>query len=227
MQSSGHRDEQQGHGHTGRRQTDAVTGVSPRVAKHVLEHHGLQPQEYRQHVRGRDVASGPQPVPSQVFRTRLAAWKQELNDGAFAESVCNCCAQSCSLKYLQRVEIPGRSAEIPPVWLGWSPEQWTFFRETWYDQIHQVFDVEQALQKQFQADERVREAEAAALLHGDGASVSGGEDAERMLAVRQAFAHRVRNWRDFTREALRADGVPAPSDPTARWMINHPLIIPI
>ena len=45
-----------------RRQANIVTGVSPRVAKHVLKHHGMQPQEYRRHVRGRDVAVGPQRV---------------------------------------------------------------------------------------------------------------------------------------------------------------------
>ena len=219
LHSNGQHHEQHGHGQTRPRQRNVVTGVSPRVAKHVLEHHGLQPQEYRQHVRGRDMASGPQRVTAQVVRSRLAAWKQELNDEAFAEIVCNCCAQSCSRKSVQRVEFPCRAAEIPPVWLGWSPEQWEWFRDSWYDQIHAVFDVEQALQKQFHADERVREAEAAVLLYGEGASASNGENPERTLVVREAFANRVRNWRDFTRDALRADGVPAPSDPSARWML--------
>ena len=149
-------------GHRPRRQVRIVTGVSP--AKHVLKQHGLHPQKYRRHVRCRDVAVGPQRVTAQIVRTRLTAWKKALNDEAFAEDVCSCCAQSRSRKDLEKVVFPCRNAATPPAWLRWSDEQWQVRREAWYDQIHEVFDVEQALQKQFQDDERVREAEAALLM---------------------------------------------------------------
>ena len=42
-------------------------------------------------------------------------------------------------------------------------EQWNFRRASWYAKIHAILDVEGVLQTQFEADERVREAEAALL----------------------------------------------------------------
>ena len=93
----------------------AVTGVDPRVAKHAREVHGFcTAQEYRRHVLGRAMASGPQPVTSQVLRTRLTAWKQSLTDAAFAQGVCACCARKRMQTDLLDVTFPPPTSAVPP-----------------------------------------------------------------------------------------------------------------
>ena len=68
-----------------------VTGVDPRVIKHAMEVHGFSDaQEHRTYVLGKVIAEGPQPIPAQVLRTRLDAWKKTLSDKAFTLGVCAC-----------------------------------------------------------------------------------------------------------------------------------------
>ena len=53
----------------------------------------------------------------------------------------------------------------------------------WYDQIQELFDVVRSLQKQFQADDRVREAEAAVFFQKEVTGVIAEKDALRLLLV--------------------------------------------
>ena len=101
-------------------------------------------------------------------------------------------------------------------------DHWDLFGETWYGQLHDIFDVAQVLQRQFKADDRVREAEAEGLVATPLAGNDGDDDASRRYVLHELFAKRVRAWRETTLEALRSDAVPAPSDPAARW---NPLFI--
>ena len=204
------------------RQTKRInTGVDPRVEQHVIDAHGFKDaQEYRRHVFGREMATGLQPVTAQVVRTRLTAWKQGLTDEAFAEGVCSCCAQTCLRKTIVSAVFPPKASATPPPWLGWSAEQWEMRSEIWYDKISALFDTERVLQKQFHADDRVRDADAELLRVRETCKADGG-DASRLVAISEAFAHRVRGWRKYTQEDLRRDGVPSPSDASKIWLLFH------
>ena len=80
-----------------------------------------------------------------------------------------------------------------------------------YDKIDALLKIERVLQDQFHADDRVRDAEMAVLQMRESCLHD-----HRNVAVAEAFAQRVRKWRDYMREALREDGVPAPDDPSQR-----------
>ena len=86
--------------------------------------------------------------------------------------------------------------------------------ESWYDKLDGLLNIERVLEEQFHADDRVREAEMAALQTREASPLD-----ERSVAVAEAFAQRVRNWRKYLREALREDGVPAPDDPSKTWLL--------
>ena len=66
--------------------------VAPgRLAEHLLtsEHHpGLTESQYRRLVLRQTLSEWPQTIPSQVLRTRLAAFKQELCDANYLEKPC-------------------------------------------------------------------------------------------------------------------------------------------
>ena len=57
------------------------------------------------------------------------------------------------------VVFPPKSAATPPEWLKWSLEQWRERRDVWYDQLNKLLEAERVLQRQFSADDRVRNAE--------------------------------------------------------------------
>ena len=104
------------------------------------------------------------------------------------------------------VVFPPKSAATPPEWLRWSLEQWRERREVWYDKLHELLDAERVLQRQFSADDRVRNAElVASQVHESLTDTSVETNDARNLAKKAAFAHRVRKWREFTRESLRED----------------------
>ena len=86
--------------------------------------------------------------------------------------------------------------------------------ESWYDKLDGLFNIERVLEDQFHADDRVRDAEMAALQTREASPLD-----ERSVSVAEAFAQRVRNWREYMREALREDGVPAPDDPSQTWLL--------
>ena len=114
-------------------------------------------------VLGRTLAEWPQPVSAQVMRTRLTAYKQLLTEENFAQGVCACCARAKRLCRLTPACFPPPDASIAPSWLQWSAEAWERFGAAWHKQVDVVLSAEQYLQTYFQADERVRCAEAAVM----------------------------------------------------------------
>ena len=90
-------------------------------------------------------------------------------------------------KELVSVVFPPKDAPSPPPWLGWSLEQWSLRRESWYDKIHAILDVERVLQKQVLADDRAREAEATVLRAQVAKNVDQKVSA-RVVAVRAMLA---------------------------------------
>jgi hypothetical protein len=191
------------------------------VEHHVIHAHGFKTaQDYRQHIFGREVLAGPQCVSAQIVRTRLLSWKRALRDEVFLEGVCSCCAQSYSVKHLVSCRFPVRNADNVPTWLGWSADVWKMQRESWYDKVNELLNVERLLQLQFHADDRVREAELSVIRAQEVADANAHADAStKELILKQAFAQRVRQWRDLTRQALRDDGVVAPNAASTWWVL--------
>ena len=72
---------------------------------HLREHHpGYTHASYRRVVLRQTLSEWPQSVPSQVLRTRLAAFKDELCDANFLEKPCASC---CRLKRHSCVSLDG------------------------------------------------------------------------------------------------------------------------
>ena len=101
---------------------------------------------------------------------------------------------------------------LVPVWLGWMQDEWLKYREGWHNQIHTLLDVEEYLQTYFHADERVRSAELELADAGEKGDLPD-------VRLKRAFLQRVLALRENQRRLLRADGVPAPNDASARWML--------
>ena len=143
-----------------------------------------------------------------------------IQDSNFLRGVCACCAQEVLQSSLRAAIFPPKTATDPPAWLQWNSKQWRTHRDSWYDQVHEVLDVERYLLQCFSVDDRVRDADTALLDAEDAlANAADVTIAQRALTVAKAFSHRVRNWRDLTRTDMRADAVPAPSDNEARWLL--------
>ena len=97
----------------------------------------------------RTIAEWPQPIPSQILRTRLAAFKEELSDDNFKELPCASCARLKRICKLREVQFPPSSSEQPPSWLPWSSAAWEARREAWYNQVHELLSIENYLNRFF------------------------------------------------------------------------------
>ena len=122
-------------------------GVLNEVVKRVRSEHNLSPEEYRAAVLRRELAEWPCPVSPQVLRTRLAAFKEKLNDKHFLMGVCGSCAREKRGIKLRRVEFPCPDAPDCPSWLPWTPEEWPRYRGDWYKQLDAMLGTEHYLQK--------------------------------------------------------------------------------
>ena len=121
------------------------------------------------------------------------------------------------------VVFPPKSAATPPEWLKWSLEQWRERGDVWNDQLNELLGTERVLQRQFSADDRVRNAELAASQVCESLTDTSvaANDKTRKIAIKQLFAQRVCKWRELTRESLREDSVQAPNDSGERWLLFH------
>ena len=68
-------------------------GLTPELIRHVLEAHGFLPAEYRHHVLRMTASAGLAEVPSQVTRSRAAAYRSRLSDANYKMGICACCAR--------------------------------------------------------------------------------------------------------------------------------------
>ena len=202
--------------------THNETGVHPHVAAHASAEHGMDVYAYRKHVMTQEVRNFPQPVPSQVLRTRLTAFKQLQTDADFAQGVCACCVRARRQKDLIVATFVSENCDESPPWLEWTAEAWRKHRQLWWNQVNKVLNVEHYLSTFFIADGRVADAEAARLKADDNLK---GQPADAHYITQQRLAtfwyDRVARWRNCLREDLRFDGVAAPGAPDDRWMLHR------
>ena len=191
--------------------------LDARVAKHVQDVHGLSPQEYRREVLRRTVAEWPQPITAQVIRTVLTSYKKAQSDALFQESACASCARLTPLCELEVVEFPERASPQPPAWLGWEASEWAQCGPTWYDQVAALLSTERYLQTYFEADKNV-DAANQELVDAECAV----PPVACVITEKRAWHARVQQWRDNLRTSLLDDGVPAPGNAGARWLLFVP-----
>ena len=99
-------------------------GLTPGLIRHVSEVHDFLPPEYRHHVLRMIASAGLVEVPSQVPRSRAAAYRSRLSDANFKMDVCACCARGERRSHLLRVTFPPMDTQRVPEWLQWSQECW-------------------------------------------------------------------------------------------------------
>ncbi len=177
------------------------------VAEHLRANHRHTPQEYRKEVLSDAVRQWPEEVSPQVLRSRLTAYKQHFSDSNFAKGVCASCARYKRKNRLLEAWFPSSSAESPPEWLEWDKSAWTKFGRQWCQQVDDIFNIEVYLQKYFEADARVREAEQELTDF-----LAGSRTPEGFRSAREAktWCERVRVWRRNLRASLEEDSVQAP-----------------
>ena len=137
----------------------APTAFEAWLKKHLQDCHGMTPESYRREVLGRCVAEWPQPVTAQVLRSRLAAFKEELCDANYRLRACACCAREKRQAKLVEVIFPTARGSPVPTWLKWTQTQWDKFSKTWFDQMDNILNVNQYLERFFFVGARVAQAE--------------------------------------------------------------------
>ena len=200
--------------------------LSPDLASHVRSAHDLSPAQYRREVLGRALAEWPTPVPAQVMRTRLFAYKQAFKDEFFKESHCACCARRKRLCKLTEVVFPPKGCAEPPAWLGWTAEEWQLFGVQWYDDVQKVLDIHAYLTTYFTADTKVESAKKElADAQTKLAAPSEDEDPDLLkqsVDAAEIWLQRVLLWRSNLLADLTADSVPSPSCDGHRWLLFLP-----
>ena len=66
-------------------------GLTPELSRHVLEVHWFLPAEYRHRALRMTASAGLVEVPSQVLRSRGAAYPSRLSDANLKTGICACC----------------------------------------------------------------------------------------------------------------------------------------
>ena len=128
------------------------------LAEHLLssEHHpGLTESQYRRFVLRQTLSEWPQIIPSQVLRTRLAAFKEELCDANYLEKPCASCCRLKRQSKLFRVRFPTATCDAAPAWLPWDDAGWQQHRCAWLQQVDDMLDIESYLRRFFQTSERL------------------------------------------------------------------------
>ena len=90
----------------------------------MLEAYGFLPAEYRHHVLRMTASAGLVEVPSQVTRSRAAAYRSRLSDANYNMGICACCARGERRIQLMRVTFPSMDTQCVPAWFHWSQECW-------------------------------------------------------------------------------------------------------
>ena len=197
-------------------------GVCAEVVEHLRSEHGLSPEEYRAVVLRRELGEWPSPISPQVLRTRLAAFKEKLNDEEFLMGVCASCAREKRRVKLLRVTFPRRDAPDCPEWLPWTKDEWPLYRDIWFQQIDALLGVEQYMQQYFQVDERVDSAREELAEACRTSSVAEGSAESPAVVQARAWLQRVESWRACLYAEMFADGVPVPGNHESRWVLYVP-----
>ena len=185
-----------------------------KLASHLrFEHAGAyNPMTYRERILEDALEKWPVPVPAQLLRARLAAFKAEMADCNFRLEACACCARGKRPVKLRRVVFPPPDVAKPPAWLPCSDEEWANDGAEWHRQVAALLNTSSYLDRAFRVEDRVRDAqtEYESARCGRGAS---GVAAERCAA---AWLARMRAWKNNLETAIHAVSVPAPGLPGKR-----------
>ena len=79
---------------------------------------------YRERILEYGMEKWPVPVPAQLLRARLAAFKADMADCKFRLEACACCARGKRPVKLRKVGFPPPDVAKPPAWLPCSDEEW-------------------------------------------------------------------------------------------------------
>ena len=193
---------------------------------HLREAHNLRTvQAYRQHVCRRAIAAWPEAVMPQLLRCRLAAFKDELSNCTFSLLPCAVCARQKRACKLRVVQLPPPTSAHPPTWLPWDCSSWQSHRETWYNQVHELLNIENYLMRFFLIQDRLEDARRDILAFEDPAHVVPGAQQFTSLSQAQAWHARVKSYVDNLRATLTADSVAAPGSNGARWLLYPQSIV--
>ena len=175
-------------------------------------------QVYRQEVFAKVVKEWPQPISPQVLRSRLAAFKNAMCDDAFKLAACASCARQKCNRDLKPVLFPPVDAVECPAWLQdhWSNEEWSIHRESWFEQLDDVLNIDSYLRVFFKVQERLSSA-AVAVASFDLPDVTNQNFTSKEEA--ESWLRRVQQWSENLQQDLMRDSVPAPGEPDKRWLL--------
>ena len=175
---------------------------------HLRQEHQMSHGEYRHHVLSRILAEWPQPITSQILRTRLAAYKEEFCDANFRVQPCAVCAREKRPCKLLVITFPPADSAQPPAWLPWAAQHWQSSRAAWFRKVDELLNIDRYLQNTFLADERIEVARREVMAFSGDAP--GGSEFLTVEAA-QAWLERLQVWRKNLHDDLQADSIPAPS----------------
>ena len=193
------------------------------LADHLLSVHQMTSlQQYRHEVFERTLGEWPQQITAQILRARLAAFTSELCDSNFKELPCASCARQKRICKLRAVQFPPASALSPPSWLPWDESLWLKHRQSWCDQIDDLFSIENYLERFYLEETRLDAArEEIKKFDGPAHRVPGENTVCQFSSVADAEAwhRRVCVFFENIRRDLQADSVPAPGREGCRWLL--------
>eukprot|EP00435_Cladocopium_sp_Y103_P014597 s3817_g3.t1 len=120
---------------------------------HLHHSHACDLQEYR-HVILQDAHCGLRPMPVQLLRSRLAAYRNKSH--ATELGVCAACARAKPQSKLVPASF-GCPAQVP-AWLGWSQDTWEQHGQRWASRVNGLLDTESYWVHYFHGPERLEAA---------------------------------------------------------------------
>ena len=121
------------------------------------------------------------------------------------------------------MDFPAPTADMPPAWLGMSPEFWVRHRGRWYDQIDKLLNVRSYFEKVFRADQAL--ADAHEEVRTWSAEQLPGQRGFSCLEDAQEWLRRVELWHANLQRDLQMDSVPAPAPDSGRWLLFGPAVM--
>ena len=177
------------------------------LEQHLQESHGCTHAQYRRLINRRVLKEWPRRPEPQVLRTRMAAFKTQLCDANFEEKPCASCCRLKRRCKLFDVNFPASDAELPPAWLPWSAAEWLEHRQSWYDSVDRIFNIENYLSDFFCADKRLLGAKKELLACQEERIIS---PVFQSVQAAESWVRRVETWIQNLRRDLERDSLPAP-----------------
>ena len=179
------------------------------------QHNGMTLEQYRHHVLRSSLTSWPEPIPSQLLRCRLAAFKEQLCDANYGLRSCSCCAREMRTCELRRVNLPSSCESTAPKWLELTDEEWDMYKSTWYETLDELFSIDRYIEDVFLADVHIQAAAKTV------ESFRKGEPstAESSMEIAEAWLDRLQIWKANLHRDLVQDSTPSPVNNAHRWLL--------